>query len=90
MELIVIKISGSVQGVNFRYYAWRTANDLEIKGFVRNELDGTVYCEAQGEKKNLEQFLAWCRTGPPLSKVTNVKFSYEPMENKYDDFNIKY
>jgi acylphosphatase len=43
-----------------------------IKGFVRNEPDGSVYIEAEGEEKNLDMFLAWCRKGPAMSYVTNV------------------
>lgn len=67
-----IKIEGRVQGVGFRYAAFHKAKELDIKGFVRNNSDGTVYIEVEGEEENVNKFIEWCYQGPPLAKVTNV------------------
>ena len=64
-----IRISGKVQGVFFRASAKDKADELNLSGFVRNEPDGSVYIEAEGEQEKLDQFIAWCRKGPRMSRV---------------------
>lgn len=77
-----IKIYGLVQGIFFRASANEQANKLNITGFTRNEPDGSVYIEAEGEKKNLDEFLKWCHQGPPLAQVEKVIVT----EDKLKDF----
>lgn len=48
-------ISGNVQGVGFRYRASYAANSLGVTGWVKNEWDGTVEMEAQGEPELLNR-----------------------------------
>lgn len=67
-----IKVSGRVQGVYFRYSAMGKATELKVKGFVRNEEDGSVYIEAEGEDKNLNEFVAWCQKGPDRAIVSEI------------------
>lgn len=50
--------SGRVQGVGFRATAAWCARDLAVTGFVRNEPDGTVLLEAQGEPAEVGTLLA--------------------------------
>ncbi len=76
-----IKISGQVQGVFFRTSAKKEAENLNISGFVRNELNGTVYIEAEGEKNNLDKFLRWCKNGPEAAQVKNIEFTEGPVKN---------
>lgn len=80
-----LKIFGWVQGVSFRYYARLKAEELGVAGFVRNEPEGTVYLEAEGEKEALDKFLNWCRQGSPAAKVEKVKTSTGPLKG-YRDF----
>jgi len=67
-----IRVLGHVQGVGFRYAARRTAELYNVYGFVRNEPDGTVYIEAEGETLNLDMYLEWCRKGPGYGRVEKV------------------
>jgi acylphosphatase len=67
-----IRVLGHVQGVGFRYSAMRTAEIYNISGFVRNEPDGSVYIEAEGESFNLDRYLEWCRKGPGYGRVERV------------------
>ena len=67
-----IRVTGKVQGVFYRASARAEAERLGLKGFVRNESDGSVYAEAEGEAEALELFLAWCRRGPPHARVDAV------------------
>jgi acylphosphatase len=65
-----IKVSGKVQGVFFRASTQEKARELSINGFVRNEGDGSVFIEAEGEEQNMDRFIAWCRVGPPRAVVS--------------------
>ena len=67
-----IKISGKVQGVFFRDSTKKKAQELGLSGFVRNEPDGSVYIEAEGDAALLEEFVAWCKHGPQLARVENI------------------
>lgn len=69
---ISIRITGKVQGVFFRAAAKEQAEGLNITGFVRNEPDGSVYLEAEGEEIMLEQLTEWCAQGPPRARVDRI------------------
>ncbi len=73
MKLLKIRVFGHVQGVGFRYFAYRSANENSITGFVRNEYDGTVYIKACGEQESLDSFCNELRTGPSRAIVREVK-----------------
>ena len=64
-----IVLEGKVQGVGFRETTKYVADQSGIKGFVRNEPDGTVYMEAEGEQWELDAFIDWCNEGPDRAKV---------------------
>lgn len=81
-----IKIFGKVQGVSFRYYARQKAQELSLSGFVRNEPDGTVYIEAEGEKKNFQKFLDWCHKGPDTARVEKVDFKFSAEMKNFTEF----
>lgn len=90
-KLLKLKIHGQVQGVFFRAETKRKADELGLAGFVRNEPDGTVYVEAQGEEKNLRKFLKWCEHhGPPLAEVIRVEAKYSNVLKNCQDFKILY
>jgi len=72
-KLFKITVSGRVQGVFFRDTARQAAQELGIAGFVRNQPDGTVYIEAEGEKKSLRELVRWCRRGPQWAHVESVE-----------------
>lgn len=48
-----IYFSGNVQGVGFRYHAYRIAEGLELTGWVQNLYDGRVEMEVQGEETRI-------------------------------------
>jgi acylphosphatase len=75
MKHINIRISGRVQGVGFRYSARSVARFYNIKGFARNEPDGSVYIEVEGEEENIRKFSEWCRTGPDGGRVDEIVIS---------------
>lgn len=84
-----VKIFGTAQGVFFRHSAKLKADELGLKGFVRNEPDGSVHAEVEGEEADLETFLEWCRKGPPLANVSKVEFSLGEPHGTFQEFEIK-
>ena len=87
MKSVVIRVSGKVQGVFFRASTQEAAQRLGIHGLVRNEPDGSVYIEAEGDEASLHPFIAWCKHGPPQAQV--VTFVMNEMEPKgYVGFKI--
>ncbi len=73
MQHLNIHVYGIVQGVGFRYAAKQQARSIGINGFVRNEPDGSVYIEAEGEDIALAEFVQWCRNGPAYASIEDMK-----------------
>lgn len=75
MELkhFTIIVSGRVQGVFYRAFAKEKADELGIKGFVRNEPNGDVYIEAEAEEEDLYKFIKWCNLGPTRAEVAHIE-----------------
>jgi len=82
-------VSGDVQGVGFRFFARRAANQLGLSGFVRNLCDGTVEVVAQGDRGRLEQFARRIRQGPSAAVVDKVDLRWQLAESKYGQFEIR-
>lgn len=89
MQHYNIIVSGFVQGVGFRYATLKTAQQLQIKGFVKNEPNGNVYIEAEGEIPNILNFVRWCNTGSSFARVTNIESNDGEVKN-FTSFTIKY
>lgn len=80
-------VHGRVQGVGFRFSTKNLADELGIKGIVRNEPDGTVYVEAVGDKKQCERFIEGLRIGPsPAAQVKKVVVHYNNSIKDYKNF----
>ena len=84
-----IQIQGYVQGVGFRYATRKIADQLGIKGFVRNMPDGSVYIEAEGTEKGVEDFIGWCRVGPSHAEIRSVSVQEGEMKN-YKRFEVTF
>ncbi|MET3112981.1 acylphosphatase [Pedobacter sp. CG_S7] len=87
MKHIVIKVTGKVQGVSFRAVTKMVADQMGVRGMIRNESDGSLYIEAEGDEVLLEVFLEWCHDGPDRAIVENVVVSPAPIKN-YQNFEV--
>ena len=87
-EAVILQIYGRVQGVGFRYYAQKKAQELQISGYVKNRPDGSVYIEAEGNSDQLKSFVLWCETGPAWARVSKVEKQPVPMQG-YQGFEIR-
>ncbi|MEZ5057860.1 MAG: acylphosphatase [Saprospiraceae bacterium] len=85
---VKVRIEGKVQGVWFRKSTQNKARDLGINGFVRNQTDGSVYVEAEGDEDQIKSFLIWCWEGSPLSEVSAVHSEEADLEN-FEAFEIQ-
>jgi acylphosphatase len=83
-------IKGYVQGVGFRYWAYRHATSLGIKGYVRNRPDGSVEVLASGDQEAVDHFLSLLRRGPSSALVEELEIDEVPGMVKEDVFRIKY
>jgi acylphosphatase len=79
---------GVVQGVGFRWFVKRVADDYGVKGFVRNLPDGSVETVAEGDKSAIHGFVSEIKVGPSSARVSGVSIDWIEYEGKYDDFDI--
>lgn len=85
-----IIVSGLVQMVGFRYHTCSQASRLNIKGWVRNNRDGSVEIVAEGEENDLSELIRWCQKGPPSAEVERVKESWSGFNGEFKDFSIRF
>jgi acylphosphatase len=72
MRRVHVIVSGSVQGVGYRYTARIIADEIGVTGWVRNRRDGTVEAEVEGAPEQVDEMLAWMAEGPPGSHVESA------------------
>lgn len=82
-----IIVKGEVQGVFFRATAKEVAEELSLKGWVRNTREGHVEALVSGTEENVEKFITWCRRGPDKA-VVKVVIINESDENPPEGFSI--
>ncbi|MBE5826631.1 MAG: acylphosphatase [Butyrivibrio sp.] len=77
---------GMVQGVGFRYTAMHAANMHRLTGYVKNEYDGSVTCEVQGDEAAIESFIATIRSGRfiDISGIDRKELEPDPDERSFD------
>lgn len=82
MKQVHVFISGFVQGVGFRRFILRQAQDLRLTGWVKNLPDNRVEAVFQGSKEKIDQMIAICEKGPFLSEVKEVVAEWEEVSVK--------
>lgn len=83
----LIKIKGKVQGVFFRKSTLEKAITLGINGWVRNESDGSVLVEIEGNMNVITEMENWLKKGPPMAKVDHLEI-IEGNEKGHQQFMI--
>lgn len=81
-------ISGRVQGVSFRWYTQRKAQELGLTGWVRNLWDGRVEAVFEGEAGAVRQAVTWCHTGERPARVSDVDVTYAPFTGEFHTFRV--
>lgn len=68
-----LMVSGRVQGVGFRYFVKQIADQLHIKGWIRNRDDGRVEIMAEGTERQVGSFIRQVRQGTFLARVEDIE-----------------
>ncbi|WP_420317536.1 acylphosphatase [Ekhidna sp.] len=84
-----IKVTGKVQGVFFRASTEERAQKLGLKGWVKNERDGSVIIEVEGKQEAISQFKQWCTIGPPNAIVESIKVEEIPKQG-FSTFEVRF
>ena len=87
MKAIKIIIYGKVQGVGFRNFVFLHAKKLNIRGYVKNNPDGTVEAVFEGDDDNINKMIELCKIGPERSRVDKIDIKDIEINN-YQDFKI--
>lgn len=89
MKHLSINVNGLVQGVGFRYSTFQVAEELGVKGTVRNENDGSVSIEAEANEKILYIFLNRIKSSPsPFGKVNKMDYTFSDDLQHYTKFTV--
>lgn len=85
-----IKIYGRVQGVGFRYFTRKTAERLQVKGWVKNMQDGSVEAVLSGDETSLNKMIEQLQEGPASARVSDITVKQaEPPEGGFSDFTVR-
>ena len=75
-----VVVTGLVQGVWYRQSCRDVAVAEGVRGWVRNNADGTVEAALEGDEDAVERVVAWMRLGPPRAVVADLRVTHEPTE----------
>ena len=84
---IQLIVKGKVQGVYYRASAKEAAERLDITGQVKNTHTGDVEIIASGNTTSLDEFINWCKQGPPNAIVKEVIVTNAP-DQQFTSFEI--
>lgn len=84
----LLKINGQVQGIGLRYAVYQYAQTNNLKGWVRNEKDGTAGCFLQNSEEEIKAFLGWLKK--QISGIEKIDLNWQESDEIFDDFIIKY
>lgn len=82
-------VAGRVQGVSFRAFVQKTAEQMRVVGKVRNLADGRVEVLAQGGAELLNEFQKHLLKGPRLARVDAIKAKKVAQADHFEGFLIE-
>jgi len=85
-----IFITGRVQGVGFRHFTRKNAENLGVTGWVKNLSDGRVEAVFQGSEEQIEELIQRCKKGPVASYVQNIEIEKNSGEEDYKNFSVEF
>lgn len=81
-------VHGFVQGVGYRYFAYKSAQKYNIVGYAKNLLDGTVEVVAKGDKDKVDLFKLELMRSPVRSRVDRITEEECTIDKEFDSFNV--
>ena len=85
-----VVISGLVQGVGYRWFVTRKAQEYNLTGYVKNLYNGDVEVEAEGQRAMIVDFARDLRVGPRSGHVTDMKIDWGKYKGRYRSFEVKF
>ena len=82
-------VSGSVQGVGYRYFVQDCAERMKLKGFVRNLQNGKVEVHAEGNESALGKFLEMIEAKGGLMHVKKIETEWKEPKKEFSRFEIR-
>lgn len=83
-------LKGRVQGVGFRWWTRKTAEELGVVGTVKNLPDGTVEVMARADQPTMDRFAYKLRQGPPVARVADMQEIASKLSHSIDRFTIEH
>lgn len=83
-------VSGTVQGVSFRYYTRLEARRLGLTGWVANKYDGTVKVVAEGPENSLRKLAQFLLEGSPMARVDHVQKDWLEATDQFSNFTVRH
>ena len=83
-------VSGVVQGVGFRWFTQRAANQLNLAGWVHNEPNGSVSAEVEGDAGLVKDFIHELKAGNRYAHVNRIDETPVNVEHDQPPFVIRY
>ncbi len=87
---IEFRVTGRVQGVGFRAFVHKSATQLGLSGWVKNESDGSVVGLAEGDYGLLQELIKQVRMGNRWSSVEGIEEHPRQFSGGYKNFEIRY
>jgi acylphosphatase len=85
-----ITVRGVVQGVGFRYWCTRIAQEYGVAGYVANLPDGSVEIEAEADRSIVEEFIKAVKVGPTYAHVADIRIEWLAKPRGFKDFSVKH
>lgn len=88
LRCVKIIVSGRVQGVGFRYFIAKIADELDLNGYAKNLFTGEVEIIAEGREEFLQELIKKAKEGRRNSRVNSCKVEWLDFQKKYNNFEI--
>jgi acylphosphatase len=83
-----VNIAGIVQGVGFRFFALTHGKNRNLRGWVRNRINGDVEVLAEGPRSELEYLLDKLKTGPEAAQVIETDIQWQTFKGDLPPFTV--
>jgi len=82
-----VYVFGIVQGIFFRAFVKEKAEELNIRGYVRNKDDGSVEIWIEGNNEDVDKMVDICKQGPPHAVINRFDILGEKFHG-FEEFKI--
>jgi len=89
LKQVHLYIKGDVIGVGFRAWTKIQAKITGVTGWVRNNEEGFVEAQIQGEEEKVKQIIETIKKGPSVSHVSEVEVFWQEPKEIFDQFEIR-